>query len=178
MLKITATHYIHDLKVEIIDINATDAPYRVTNLVTGESWECLVESIAWHNCATLLRGTKSNQDYLLYSLNHPDHEAVLLATNSEPATKFKVQMQARSDGFAWSDIKSEESGYTTPFLFDTYMDAFNSDVAYNVCSRVNRVVPEFKQEDEDVYYGIDASEGYFREEPLRLGKESLPPHTP
>jgi len=111
MPKITATHYIHDLKVEIIDINATDAPYRVTNLVTGDSWECLVESIAWHNCATLLRGTKSNQDYLLYSLNHPDHEAVKL-------TRLKVQIR-NLDG--WADFKMRRE-YETAF-YATEADA-------------------------------------------------------
>jgi len=85
------THYIYDLKVEIVDINATDCPYRVTNLVTGEAFMCLVESIAWHNCATLLLGTKSNQDYLLYSLNHPDHEAVKLAPVSKPIQYVEVE---------------------------------------------------------------------------------------
>ena len=80
------THYIHDLKIEIMDINATDCPYRVTNLVTGESFMCLVESSAWHNCEALLAATKSNQEYLLYSLNRPDHEAVKIEPVSEPQT--------------------------------------------------------------------------------------------
>jgi hypothetical protein len=70
------THYIHDLKVEILDINATDCPYRVTNLTTGESWMCPIESGSWHTCGTLLEATKSNQGYLLHSLSRPDHEAV------------------------------------------------------------------------------------------------------
>ena len=80
------THYIHDLKIEIMDINATDCPYRVTNLVTGESFMCPVESDAWHNCEALLAATKSNQEYLLYSLNRPDHEAVKIEPVSEPLT--------------------------------------------------------------------------------------------
>ena len=162
------THYIYDLKVEIMDINATDCPYRVTNLVTGEAFMCLVESIAWENCATLLRGTKSNQDYLLYSLNHPDHEAVKVEARppkKHATTKFKIQMLATGEDL-WSDIKSEESGYTLPILFDNYMAAFNSDAPLEVCSRINRVVPEFKQEDKDVYYGVTASEGYWRDESL------------
>lgn len=160
------THYIYDLKVEIMDINATDCPYRVTNLVTGEAFMCLVESIAWHNTATLLRGTKSNQDYLIYSLNHPDHEAV--KGEACPPNKFKIQMVASSGSNRWSDIKSEESGYTLPILFDNYMAAFNSNAPHEVCSRINRVVPAFVQEDEDVYYGVTASEGYFRDESLPL----------
>jgi hypothetical protein len=111
MSKTNITHYIHDLKVEIVDINATDCPYRVTNLITGESWMCPIESSSWHNCGTLLEATKSNQDYLLYTLNRPDYEAVKL-------TRFKVQVRYL-DG--WADFKMKGEYETA--IYATEVDA-------------------------------------------------------
>jgi hypothetical protein len=141
MSKTNITHYIHDLKVEIVDINATDCPYRVTNLITGESWMCPIESSSWHNCGTLLEATKSNQDYLLHSLNRPDHEAVKL-------TRLKVQVRYL-DG--WADFKTR-GGYETAF-YASEADAL-ADYRDAYSPTEFRVVDVGTPADGDLYYPV------------------------